>query len=74
MPQTGAADDRAMATQTDQPWMVFAGRPAPLADLLRSDRERVLRAQAVVDADDSEAAEPVLADVGTPPEQRPSLN
>jgi hypothetical protein len=68
MPRSRGADADAMGTATDQPWMVFARRPAPLADLFRSEGERMRGNQSRVDYDGPEEDQPRLADVGTTPE------
>ena len=51
MRRTRVADDGGMGTPADQPWMVLAGRPAPLAALFRSENERARRVQSAVDSE-----------------------
>jgi hypothetical protein len=48
--------------------MVLAGRPSPLADLFRSEDERMRGNETRVDDDDPEEDHAPLADVGTTPE------
>jgi hypothetical protein len=60
-----------MATHDDQPWRVFAGRPAPLADLFRSQNARRRGAEAHVEDEDEdedlEEGQGPPGDAGTPP-------
>jgi len=68
MPGSRGADADGMGTPTDMPWMVLAGRPSPLADLFRSEDERMRGNETRVDDDDPEEDHAPLADVGTTPE------
>jgi hypothetical protein len=56
-----------MRTQADQPWMVLARRPAPLATTFRSESERMRGDQSRIDHQGIDEGERPLADVGTPP-------
>jgi hypothetical protein len=46
-----SVDEGDMGRAEDQPWRVFARRPSPLADLFRSESERVKIDPARVDYD-----------------------
>jgi hypothetical protein len=62
-----AADDSGMGKLADQPWMVLARRPAPLAGLFRSESERMRSDQPCVDDEGVDEGQNPLADVGRPP-------
>jgi hypothetical protein len=68
MPRSRGADADGMETLIDEPWMVFARRPAPLADLVWSGGERMRGSRSRVDYDGPEEDQPPLADAGTTPE------
>jgi hypothetical protein len=51
----------------EQPWMVFAARPAPLANLLRSESQRSLVVSTPVENEDSGESQQPVEDVATPP-------
>ena len=61
------ADDGRMGTQSDQPWMVLARRPASLAALLQSERERMHGDQSQVDHEGLDESQLPVGDIGTPP-------
>jgi hypothetical protein len=54
------ADDEGVGSPTDQPWAVFSQRPAPLADLFRSECERIGEDRSRVDGDRLVEDQPVL--------------
>jgi hypothetical protein len=59
-----------MANDEDQPWKVLARRPAPLANLIRSESERKRGGQARGqddDAEESKEGKSPPADVATSP-------
>ena len=60
------ADSRLVTTHEDQPWSVFAARPAPLADLVQSDKQRRLASLPAVESGDRKADEDP-ADLGPAP-------
>jgi hypothetical protein len=57
-----------MENPGDQPWMVLARRPTPLAGLLRAEKERNRDQQSRIDGDVLDEAQNPLADLDTTPE------
>jgi hypothetical protein len=68
MSRRHTVDDDGMEKPGDQPWMVLARRPTPLAGLLRADRERKRGKQSPIDCDGLDEAQNPLADLATTPE------
>jgi hypothetical protein len=51
----------------EQPWMVFAARPAPLADLLHPKTQRNTVLPTPVENEDSADSQKPVKDAATPP-------